>query len=144
MHIPPYPRPHLLDEWLEEGPQRLQALFDDDNSTCVILDRNNSNSRGKVKLVKALTEDQEYVMIKIVKSDANASCVVANVLYTSITDVTGCHSVVRPCRLTIESGRECQVLCECQGHWCQLEIMFGAQSTVENEIDLCEIEKIIV
>ena len=59
-------RPHLLDEWLEEGPQRLQALFDDDNSTCVILDRNKSHSKGKMKIVKTLTEDQESVMMKIV------------------------------------------------------------------------------
>ena len=64
MHSPPYPRPHLLDEWLEEGPQRLQALFDDDNSTCIILDRNKSHSKGKMKIVKALTEDQESVMMK--------------------------------------------------------------------------------
>ena len=136
--------PHLLDEWLEERPQRLQALFDDDNSTCVILDRNKSHSKGKMKIVKTLTEDQESVMMKIVKSDANASCVVSNVLYTNIGNGTGCHSVLRPCKLTIDSGSECQVLCECQGHWCQLEIMFGAQSTVEHEIVLCELEKVIV
>ena len=94
--------------------------------------------------MKALTEDQENVMMKIVKSDADASCVVANILYTSIVNGTGCHSVVRPCKLTIESSRECQVLCECPGHWCQLEIMFGAQLIMDNEIVLCEIEKIIM
>ena len=101
MHSPPYPRPHLLDEWLGDGPQRLQALFDDDNSTYVILDR---KSKGRVKIVKALTEDQGSVMMKIVKSDANASCVVSNVLYTNIGNGTGCHSVLRPCKLTIDSG----------------------------------------
>ena len=97
-----------------------------------------------MKIVKALTEDKESVMMKIVKSDANASCVVSNVLYTNIGNGTGCHSVLKPCKLTIDSGSECQVLCECQGHWCQLEIMFGTQSTVEHEIVLCELEKVIV
>ena len=140
----PYPRPALLDEWLGSGPDDLKQLFDDNDSSCVtVLNAINGaeavrDAKAKVNIVKMRTENQETVLMKIVKQDNGTTCDTANVLFEKRQSAAGCEYLEK-CELIAENGNECQVQCACPTHYCQLDLMLLDAAS----ISLCEIEKII-